>query len=205
MTILQSLALLMTIGSSLLCCYMLRWLRGTENVPKRTSREHAKRENEVFLRRLLEPRRVGPKSYVEMEQDPYPRTREFVENYSVPTEERRHLTERGEWVRSRGEKIIADTLYQMGLDYEYERPWSGSRWDDTRMPDFTIYHGHRVYHWEHQGMMPDPRYRKRHKDQREWYESNGYTLIESEDPPGRGVYITAERVREVVRKHILKS
>lgn len=203
MTILQSLALLMSIGSSLLCCFMLRLLRGAEDAPKKRSREQQRREDESFLRRLLEPRPARSKPHVKAEEDPYPRRREFVEDYSVRTDERTHLTDRGEWVRSRGEQIIADTFHQMGLSYEYERPWSGSRWEDTRMPDFTIYHGGRVYHWEHQGMRT-PEYREKHRDQREWYESNGYTLIESEDPPERGIYVTEEEVREIVRNQILR-
>lgn len=175
------------------CCYCLRnRLFGVETPSRRRSAQRYPRKRKRKKKPVVPP-------------DPYPRRLDFAEDPYTPTEERQKRTAKGEWVRSHGERIIADTLREMGIHYEYERPWCGNSWHDTRMPDFTIYHKGRVFLWEHQGMMSDADYRKRHENQRDWYERNGYTLIESEDPPGRGVYISEEEVREIVRVYIFQS
>ena len=69
------------------------------------------------------------------------------------------ITERGEWVRSKSEKIIADKLYSLGIPYRYECPviLSGNV---KVYPDFTILkmpEKEEVY-LEHLGMMDDLNY-----------------------------------------------
>lgn len=64
------------------------------------------------------------------------------------------MTERGELVRSKMEKIIADKLYLMNIPYIYERPLTlqgGGR----IYPDFTVLNQktRKEYYWEHFGMM----------------------------------------------------
>jgi len=59
-----------------------------------------------------------------------------------------HITLVGEYVKSRGEKIIADFLFEHGIAYTYERPayWGRS----VYRPDFTIVDGTRdiiIEHW----------------------------------------------------------
>lgn len=69
------------------------------------------------------------------------------------------VTERGERVRSKSEKIIADKLYMLGIPYRYECPI----WLDENIkvyPDFTILRmpeREEVY-LEHFGMMDDMDY-----------------------------------------------
>ena len=65
-------------------------------------------------------------SEVEYEGNPY------LTKFAVYT------TERGEQVRSKSEKIIADKLYAMGMPYRYEYPL--------------------LFYFEHFGMMDDPEY-----------------------------------------------
>ncbi len=69
------------------------------------------------------------------------------------------ITERGERVRSKSEKIIADKLYALGIPYRYEYPLTLD--GNIRMyPDFTILkmpEREEVY-LEHFGMMDDINY-----------------------------------------------
>lgn len=69
------------------------------------------------------------------------------------------ITERGERVRSKSEKIIADKLYVLGIPYRYEYPLvlDGGT---TVFPDFTILkkETRQEIYLEHFGMMDDPDY-----------------------------------------------
>lgn len=71
-------------------------------------------------------------------------------------------SERGERVRSKSEKIIADKLYMMGVPYIYEAPLS-LKGLGTIHPDFTILDvaNRREIFWEHLGMMDNPEYAER--------------------------------------------
>ncbi len=69
------------------------------------------------------------------------------------------VTERGESVRSKSEKILADKFYMMGIPYHYEMP---IRLIDNReyYPDFTLLNKRtlEIFFWEHRGLMDDPNY-----------------------------------------------
>lgn len=87
------------------------------------------------------------------------------------------LTEKGERVRSKSEKIIADKLYLLGIPYRYEYPLklAGNR---TIYPDFTILkmpEREEVY-LEHFGMMDDSDYVDSAMFKLNTYEKNGIYL-----------------------------
>ncbi len=68
-------------------------------------------------------------------------------------------TRKGERVRSKSEKIIADTFFERGIEYKYECPLELKGYGII-FPDFTIISrrtGKEVY-WEHDGRMDDPQY-----------------------------------------------
>ena len=69
------------------------------------------------------------------------------------------MTERGERVRSKSEKIIADKLFAMGIPYRYEYPVH-LRGYGTVYPDFTLLNvrERKECYLEHFGMMDDPEY-----------------------------------------------
>ena len=74
-------------------------------------------------------------------------------------ENKKFKTERGELVRSKSEKIIADKLYMLGIPYRYECPMNIKGKGDI-YPDFTILivsERTEVY-LEHFGMMDVPEY-----------------------------------------------
>lgn len=87
-----------------------------------------------------------------------------------------HRTERGEKVRSKSEAIIANILFNLGLDYRYEYPIEGRMQSGIRRPDFVVFDAeHKPILWEHLGMLTTPNYRERWNAKLAWYEANGYT------------------------------
>ena len=86
------------------------------------------------------------------------KTASFNSNPLYP-EKRTIKTDRGEYVRSKSEAIIANALYYHQIPYRYECALNL----DGRVyyPDFTIMHPitKKIYYWEHFGMMDDSVYR----------------------------------------------
>ena len=68
-------------------------------------------------------------------------------------------TEKGEKVRSKSEKIIADKLYAMGIPYRYEYPIKLKGYGIV-YPDFCVLNvrTRKEYYLEHLGMMDNPEY-----------------------------------------------
>jgi len=96
------------------------------------------------------------------------------------------LTEKGETVRSKSEKIIADKLYMKGIPYKYEAGlWLNS--GKLVFPDFTILNirTREEIYLEHFGMMDNPEYCKAAAEKLEMYEDNGIY-------PGDRLLITME-------------
>lgn len=96
-----------------------------------------------------------------------------------------HKTKKGDMVRSKSEVIVADALFDAGIEYGYE--------DDLPLkngiiahPDFTIYKASKpVYYWEHLGMLQKEEYRQKWDIKRKSYEEigiiEGKNLIISKD------------------------
>jgi len=100
-------------------------------------------------------------------------------------------TRRGDLVRSKSEVIIADLLFDRGLDYRYEQPLRGLD-GLTKYPDFTVDQvetGLRVF-WEHLGLLTDPDYTARWKRKLEWYRAQGVIPFEEGGGPA-GVLVTS--------------
>lgn len=86
-------------------------------------------------------------------------------------------TNKGERVRSKSEKILADRFLDLGIAYKYECPLI-SRGCTTLYPDFTFYDPayNREFYWEHFGMMDDPVYAKKTCQKLEEYGWRGIFL-----------------------------
>lgn len=95
-------------------------------------------------------------------------------------------TVRGERVRSKSEKIIADTLERQGVPYKYEAPLVLQE-GFTIYPDFRVLNVRRrkEYIWEHLGMMDDEAYARRAVNKLNLYINNGFL-------PGEQLIITME-------------
>ena len=84
------------------------------------------------------------------------------------------LTERGERVRSKSEKIMADYFYRNGIEYKYECPLY-LKGMGIVYPDFTFLSkktGREVY-WEHNGKCDDISYARNMVRKINAYENNG--------------------------------
>ena len=116
------------------------------------------------------------------------------------------LTEKGERVRSKSEKILADYFYRKGIEYKYEYPLylNGV---GTVYPDFTFLSpqtGEEIY-WEHNGMVDDPGYARKMVRKIQEYEKNGIF-------PGERLILTYEteqtilntqKIEQLVNRYLL--
>lgn len=96
------------------------------------------------------------------------------------------ITEKGEAVRSKSEKIIADKLYALGIPYRYECPLMLER--NIKMhPDFTVLKmpDREEIYLEHLGLMDDSNYVESVIRKFNIYERNGIYL-------GINLFITYE-------------
>lgn len=90
------------------------------------------------------------------------------------------LTENGEQVRSKSEKMIADKLLYMGIPYKYEEPLEISK-SRFIFPDFTILNvrERKEVYLEHFGIMDNPEYCKKAIEKVEAYQANGIYMGEN--------------------------
>ena len=103
-----------------------------------------------------------------------------------------HKTMKGELVRSKSEVIIANMLFQAGIDYEYEKELDLGE-DGIRIPDFTVEDSESgtLFYWEHCGMLGDAGYNRHWQEKKAIYEKHGIVegknLIVSEDSISGGI------------------
>lgn len=112
--------------------------------------------------------------------------KEFPENTPVI------LTERGERVRSKSEKIMADYFYRNGIEYKYECPLY-LKGMGIVYPDFTFLSrrtGEEMY-WEHCGRVDDPVYARNMVRKINAYENN-------EIFPGERLILTYETEQTIL-------
>jgi len=95
-------------------------------------------------------------------------------------------TDKGERVRSKSEKIIADKLHKENIDYRYEYPITMPGWGEI-YPDFTILdlENRRNIILEHFGMMDDESYVNNAILKLQQYAAMGYNL-------GDNLFVTME-------------
>lgn len=109
------------------------------------------------------------------------------------------VSEKGEFMISKSEVIIADKLHNNNIQYAYEAPITDDR-GITIHPDFTIEDNDTgiTYYWEHLGMLTKDDYRSKWKRKQEWYEKKGileytknrdadFQLIITKDKPDGGI------------------
>jgi len=109
------------------------------------------------------------------------------------------LSERGERVRSKSEKILADYFYRNNIPYLYEKPLHLDGYGVV-YPDFTIFSkrlGGEVY-WEHEGMMDKPDYAKMAVKKMNLYQKHGIF-------PGERLILTFETEQEVLSTRIIET
>ena len=89
--------------------------------------------------------------------------KQWIDIPSPPSEPRKGSyyipTERGEYVRSKNEYLIANALFHSGIPYKYEFPYTAVN-DVILHPDFYVKNisTGQEFFWEHFGMMDNPDY-----------------------------------------------
>lgn len=131
---------------------------------------------------------------------------EYVRRWSIVKykgkggiEEQKIVTERGESVRSKSEKIIADKLYMLGIPYRYEYPLVLGC-NLTVYPDFTILKmpERKEVYFEHFGMLDDEEYFDKMLVKLNTYEKNGIYL-------GVNLFVSYETSRSPLNIKALNS
>ena len=89
-------------------------------------------------------------------------------------------SEKGERMRSKSEKILADYFYRKDIPYKYERPLYLKGYGIV-YPDFTFLskRTRKEIYWEHEGRMDDSEYAKIAIKKIKTYEDNGIYFGES--------------------------
>jgi hypothetical protein len=144
-------------------------------------------------RELIQAVAISDEEFVRQWQDVEYKGKDFVDN------EQEILTERGERVRSKSEKIIADKLFWLGIPYRYEFPIM-LEGNIKIYPDFTILRmpmREEVY-LEHFGMMDDADYVNTSVYKLNTYEKNGIYL-------GVNLFVTHETSRNALNTKALDA
>lgn len=125
--------------------------------------------------------------------------RKYFENALI------HKTEKDELVRSKSEVIIANMLYENGIDYEYEKELDLKE-DGKFIPDFTINDAEsgNCFYWEHCGMLENAAYKKHWQEKKELYKKHciieGKNLIVSTESVANG--IDCNQIKELIDKYL---
>lgn len=109
------------------------------------------------------------------------------------------MTERGERVRSKSEKILADKFFAMGIPYRYEYPVQLKGYG-TVYPDFTLLNvrERKECYLEHFGMMDDPEYSEKAIKKLEEYAKNGIYI-------GKNLLVTFETLQKPLDMKIVEQ
>lgn len=109
------------------------------------------------------------------------------------------VTEKGERVRSKSEKILADYFYRNNILYQYEKPLYLKGYG-TVYPDFTFLSKktRKEIYWEHEGMMDKPEYAKSAVKKIASYQRNGIHL-------GERLILTFETELTVLNSQIVEE
>ncbi len=122
----------------------------------------------------------------------------YGENY-------KHQTDKGDLVASKSEEMIANMLFAMDIEYEYEKEMvlNGSH----VLPDFIIHKKDgTIVIWEHAGLLENNEYAQRFSKKLKIYEQAGFTrqnnLIITRDVDGS---LPAKDIRRVIEVYNLTN
>ncbi len=118
---------------------------------------------------------------------------------ALPSEENAIITEKGEIVRSKSEKILADKFLMMQIPYIYEVPLYLNGYGYV-VPDFTVLNlrTRKTFYWEHLGLMDQEDYCNKAIKKIETYERNGIY-------PGNKLILSYETSCHTVNPRIIEG
>lgn len=100
----------------------------------------------------------------------------FISQNPCECQDLKWLTNRGERVRSKTEKILADLLFEYKIDYKYEKQLKLKYYYKDMYPDFTIVNplSGKEFYWEHLGLTT-PEYLEHWKEKNDAYKNHSIT------------------------------
>ncbi|MBK8179272.1 MAG: hypothetical protein IPK67_10375 [Planctomycetes bacterium] len=102
-------------------------------------------------------------------------------------------------VRSKSELVIANMLFQHGVEYEYERVCEGTNEPGRLRPDFSFATPDGdVIVWEHLGLLNRESYRRGWEWKRQWYLRNSFV-------EGATLFTSVEDERGALDSSVLKD
>ena len=120
--------------------------------------------------------------------------------------EGQYLTDRGEHVRSKSEKILADLFYKKKIPYSYEPRFELSNGSSV-YPDFVLLNvsKRKTIYWEHFGLISDGEYAEKALRKMDMYEKNGICIgedllfsMEAEDSP-----LDIKQIEAKIKRYLL--
>lgn len=143
--------------------------------------------------KLVNPYVLTDEQYVEKWLNVEYEGKDFFEGTSVL------MTERGEEVRSKSEKILADKFYSCGIPYRYEFPVNLKGYGIV-YPDFTLLNvkERKEIYFEHFGMMDNPEYCQKAIQKIETYAKNGFYI-------GKNLLVTFETLQKPLDMKIVEQ
>lgn len=164
----------------------LRLIQSFQTSLQKTSTDTAFAALDETRKTLVTPATLTDAQYAERWQNQsYRKTKKHEENKKL-------VTDNEEFVRSKSEVIIANSLKNKNVPYRYEFPLVIEREEGEKdycefHPDFYCLNvrTRAEYAWEHLGMMDDSEYSARAVEKLALYSANGYF-------PGKNLIITME-------------
>lgn len=115
-------------------------------------------------------------------------------------------TNRGDLVRSKSEKIIADLFYEYKVPYQYEPElilYNGQKC----YPDFVLLNKRerKTYFWEHFGLVSDDGYANNNLEKIAKYEKSGMVLGENllMSMESKNINLDIQKVRQKIEQYLL--
>lgn len=167
---------------------------------KKITRDYAEEEIEkIFLREHIERKKLIQPVEPTWEQQLEKWVAKEYKKKEFQADTPVILTDRGERVRSKSEKILADYFYRNGIQYKYECPLYLKGFG-TVHPDFTFLSKKtkQEIYWEHDGRMDDPSYAQNAVRKIQAYEENDIY-------PGERLIFTFETGRTVLDTKMIEK
>jgi len=139
------------------------------------------RQELAFCNSALRSMKTTAKKILAITSSCPPVTKPFFSQNTIEPKNLKYTTNRGEKVRSKSEKIIADLLYSYNIDYKYEKELKLTFYKNI-FPDFTIVSplNNQTYYWEHNGLTSSE-YLEHWRTKEQVYKNNNITTEENID------------------------
>ena len=163
------------------------------NVYQGKNEEKAYENLSAIRKKFVVPTTIPLDKYIKTWQDRVYQGKSFDEDAAEI------ITERGERVRSKSEKIIADKLYSMNIPYRYEMPLVLNGYG-TVYPDFCILNKNtrEEIYWEHFGIMDNADYCNKALKKIDLY-------IRNEIMPGEKLIVTFETSEKTLDTRVIQK